>query len=90
MHFAPNFTDDIFARINDGQHASNESLLGSEVNVWLDKSSRCLVLRLSWCSAQPASSGGLFVHGEGRGARGLLSWYFGVSDLKGIDKAIPR
>lgn len=40
LHFPANFTDNIFARINDGQHADNDTLLGSEVNVWLDNSSK--------------------------------------------------
>ncbi|KAJ1525307.1 hypothetical protein ONE63_010129 [Megalurothrips usitatus] len=38
VHFPANFTDSIFARVNDGQHATNETLIGSEVNVWLDNS----------------------------------------------------
>lgn len=41
VHFPANFTVNLFARINDGQDASNETLVGSEVNVWLDKSSMC-------------------------------------------------
>ncbi|KAE8736606.1 ABC-transporter, subfamily H member 12 [Frankliniella occidentalis] len=38
VHLQDNFTENLFARINDGQHATNETLLGSEVNVWLDNS----------------------------------------------------
>lgn len=46
VYFPANFTSNIFRRVNDGQDATNESLVGSEVNVWLDNSSQWLHLHV--------------------------------------------
>ena len=48
VHFPANFTANIFAKINDGQYASNETLVGSEIEVWQDNSSKNEIRGSRW------------------------------------------